>query len=179
LIVLPKEIRSGLAQGGEHQLDLGDRGHVEARAETDEQFEDFRGRVGLDGIVDAGRREGPGQPAEIVSYDVEIDDKARTLGSSGREKVDYALGGHPAISRKYPDAGDRQARRGTVEVSHPHGRGARQTREFTAINGEFRLSAFGLDRDEPTRTWGKEGVPLQCRGCWSPTETKKALTVVA
>ena len=66
----------GRGAGGEHHLDLGDRGGVEARAEPGEQRQHLRRRVRLDGVEDAGVRQRVGEGLVVVAHDLEVDDEA-------------------------------------------------------------------------------------------------------
>ena len=65
--------------GGEHHLDLGDRGGVEAGAEAGEQRQHLRRRVRLHGVEHArvGQRLGEGEV--VVADDIEVDDEARPV----------------------------------------------------------------------------------------------------
>ena len=86
----------GRGAGGEHHLDLGDRGGVEAGAKRDQERQQFRRRVRLDGIKHPAVRQRLGKGAIVVAHDVEIDDEARTIvqavfAAAAQEVVD-ALG---------------------------------------------------------------------------------------
>jgi hypothetical protein len=82
----------GRGAGGEHHLDLGDRGGVEAGAEGGESRQHLRRRVRLDGVEHPGVRQGVGKGLVIVAHDVEVDDEARpAFGAIAQELVD-ALG---------------------------------------------------------------------------------------
>ena len=69
----------GRGAGGEHHLDLGDRGGVEAGAKRDQQRQQFGRRVRLDGVEHPAVRQCLGKGAVVVAHDVEIDDQARTV----------------------------------------------------------------------------------------------------
>ncbi len=88
--------------GVQRHLDLGDRSGVEGGAEAFEQAQDFRRRVGLDGIEDAAVRQRPGEGAVIVADDVEIDDEAGGSGTSGGEEFMDAGGRHGGIPSAFP-----------------------------------------------------------------------------
>ena len=66
----------GRGAGGQHHLDLGDRGGVEAGAELGQQRQHFRRRVGLHRVEHAGVGQGLGEGVVVVAHDVEVDDKA-------------------------------------------------------------------------------------------------------
>ncbi len=79
----------GRRAGGQRLLDLGDRGGVEAGAETCEQAQDFRRGIGLDGVEDARVRQRLGEAEIVFAHDVEIDDEARAvLAIAGEELLD-------------------------------------------------------------------------------------------
>ena len=82
--------------GGEHHLDLGDRGGVEAGAERGEELENFRRRIGLHGVEHARVRQRLGEGQIVVADDVEIDDEARTIITAVAQKLADALG-HGAL----------------------------------------------------------------------------------
>ena len=87
--------------GGQRHLDFGNRGGVEARAEAGQQLQDFRRRIGLHRIENAGIRHGAGKGVVIVGDDLEVDDEAGAFGSSVAEEVENAGGcGHVRISQK-------------------------------------------------------------------------------
>jgi hypothetical protein len=69
----------GRGAGGEHHLDLGDRGGVEAGAEPGEQLEHFRRRVGFHGVENARVRQRLGEGLIVVAHDVKVDDEARPV----------------------------------------------------------------------------------------------------
>ena len=70
----------GRRAGSQRHLDFGDRSGVEGRAERGEQAQDFRRRVGLHRIEDAGIGQRLGEGVEIVAHDVEVDDEAGAFG---------------------------------------------------------------------------------------------------
>ena len=73
--------------GGEHHLDLGERGGVEAGAELGQQHKHLRRRVCLDGIEHPGVRKGLGEGLIVVTNDVEIDDEAGAVLSAVTEEL--------------------------------------------------------------------------------------------
>ncbi len=74
---------------GERELDLGDRGRVEARAEIGEQAQDLGRRIGLNRVEHPGVRQRAGEAEIIVAHDVEIDDEAwSVLAGRGEELLD-------------------------------------------------------------------------------------------
>ena len=81
----------GRGAGGEHHLDLGDRGGVEAGAEPGEQLEHFRRRVGFHGVEYARVRQRLGEGLVVVAHDVEVDDEARPVVAAVTQKLADAL----------------------------------------------------------------------------------------
>ena len=69
----------GRGAGGEHHLDLGDRGGVEAGAQPGEQRQHFRRRVGLHGVEHARIGQRLGEAEIVLADDVEVDDQARPV----------------------------------------------------------------------------------------------------
>ena len=55
---------------------LRQRSDVEAAAEPGQELEDFRRRIGLDGIEHFGVRQRLGEVLIVVADDIEIDDEA-------------------------------------------------------------------------------------------------------
>ena len=84
----------GRGPGGKRHLDFGHRRRVKARAETGEQRQDLRRRIGFHRIENAGSRHGAGEAKIVGAHDFEIDDEAGAFGSSGGEEVENASGGH-------------------------------------------------------------------------------------
>ena len=66
----------GRGAGGEHHLDLGDRGGVEAGAELGQQGQHLRRRVRLHGVEHARVRQRLGEGVVVVAHDVKVDDEA-------------------------------------------------------------------------------------------------------
>ena len=69
----------GRRAGGERRVGLRQRGHVEAAAELSQQFQDFRRRIGLDGVEHLGVRQRLGEAQIIFADDVEIDHEAGSV----------------------------------------------------------------------------------------------------
>jgi hypothetical protein len=86
--------------GIHRHLDLGDRSGVEGRAHLGKQAQDLRRRIGLHGVVDLRIRQGLLEGAEIVAHDVEVDDEARAVRTSGGEEIEDALRGHRSAPRR-------------------------------------------------------------------------------
>ncbi|ENN87458.1 hypothetical protein RHSP_28371 [Rhizobium freirei PRF 81] len=80
--------------GIERHFDFSDGRAIEIGAEAGEQAQHFRSGVGLDGIVDGAVRHGMTEGVEVVADDIEIDHQARTVRTSGSEKVANTLRGH-------------------------------------------------------------------------------------
>ena len=99
LIVLPKEIAVRRGAGVERQLDLDDRGRVEARAELGEELEHLRRRVRLHGVEHARVGQGPGELGVVVAHDIEVDDQARAVLASVAQEFADALS-HGALPTK-------------------------------------------------------------------------------
>ena len=78
--------------GRKHCLRLAHRGDIEAAAETGEQFEDFRRRVGLDGVEHLGVRQRLGEAKVVVADDVEVDHEARSVLAAILQKFADACG---------------------------------------------------------------------------------------
>ena len=85
--------------GGERELDLGDRGRVEARAEIGEQAQDLGRRIGLDRVEHARVGQGVGEAQIVFAHDVEIDDEARSILAVGGEELLDAVR-HSGIPRR-------------------------------------------------------------------------------
>jgi hypothetical protein len=83
LIVLPKEIRSA---GGEHHLDFGGGGGVEAGAELNEELQDLRRRIGLHRVEHLCVGQCFGEGEVVFADNLEIDDQARAFFASSLEK---------------------------------------------------------------------------------------------
>ena len=75
-------------------LDFGNRRGVEGRAHRSEQAQDLGRRVRFHRVIDSGIGESLLEGAEIVAHDVEVDDEARAIRTSGGEEVEDALGCH-------------------------------------------------------------------------------------
>ena len=69
-------MRSGVAPAASADLGLADRGDVEAGAELGQELEDFRRRVGLDGVEDLGVRQRLGEGQVVLAHDVEVEHQA-------------------------------------------------------------------------------------------------------
>ena len=69
-------MRSGLAPAASTCVRLVYRGHIEAAAETGQKLEDFRRRVGLDGIEHLGVRQHLGEVLVVLAHDIEVEDEA-------------------------------------------------------------------------------------------------------
>ena len=78
--------------GGEHRLGLAHRGDVEAGAELDQELEDLRGRVGLDGVVDLAVGQRLGEGIVVVADDIEVDHEAGSFVGAALEKFANACG---------------------------------------------------------------------------------------
>ena len=78
--------------GGEHLVGLGQRGDVEAAAEIGQQLEDFRRRIGFDGVEHLGVRQHLGEVLIVLAHDVEIDDEAGSVIGAMLEKFADACG---------------------------------------------------------------------------------------
>ena len=91
-------VRDAVGRGarGQHQLDLGDRGGVEARAELGQQAEHLGRGVGLHGVEHARVGQRLGEGIVVVFDDVEIDDKAWPFVVAFTQKLADALS-HGAI----------------------------------------------------------------------------------
>ena len=72
---------------GEHHLDLGDRGGVEAGAEAGKQRQHFRRRVGLHGVEHARVGQRLGEAEIVLADDIEIDDEAGPVVLTVAQKV--------------------------------------------------------------------------------------------
>ncbi len=93
--------RVAIADGGggrtsvQAELDLLERGGVEAAAEADKALQDRRSWVGLHGIVDARQRQRAEQRAVVLLDAVHVEHEARGGGRTVSE-VRCDLGGHRA-----------------------------------------------------------------------------------
>ena len=89
----------GRGAGGEHHLDLGDRGGVEAGAEQRQRAQDLGRRIGLHGVEHARVGQGPGELGVVVAHDLEVDDHARAVLTSVAQEFTDALS-HGALPTK-------------------------------------------------------------------------------
>jgi hypothetical protein len=69
----------GRGAGRQHQLDLSDRGGVEAGAKRGQQRQQLRCRVGLHRIEHAAVRQRLGKGPIVLAHEIEIDDQARAV----------------------------------------------------------------------------------------------------
>jgi hypothetical protein len=60
-------------------MGLADRGDVETAAHVHEQLEDFRRRIGLHRVVDAGVRQRLGERLVVLADDLEVEHEARAF----------------------------------------------------------------------------------------------------
>ena len=72
----------GRGAGGEHVVRLGHRGDVEATAEPGQELEDFRRRIGLDGVEHLGVRQHLGEVQVVLAHDIEVEDEAGSVFSA-------------------------------------------------------------------------------------------------
>ena len=97
-------VAEGDAVGGragvERHLDFGNGRGVEGGAHRSEQAQDFRRRVCLHRIVDLRSGSACPKALEIVAHDIEVDDEARAVGTSGGEEVEDALRGHGSLQSR-------------------------------------------------------------------------------
>ena len=89
----------GRRAGIHRHLDFGNRRGVEGRAHRGEQAQDLRRRVCLHRVVDPGIGKRLLEGAEIVAHDVEVDDEAGAVRTSGGEEIEDALRGHRSLHR--------------------------------------------------------------------------------
>ena len=183
----------GGGAGGEHHLDLGDRGGVEAGAERDQKRQQLGRRVCLDGIEHPAVRQRLGKGAVVVTHDVEIDDEARTivqpLFAAAAQEVMDALGHWrapfqfkgpsglkplarvevqpPALARARPASAAAALRRWTVRWGH--GADAWRCRRDAALDWSGRTRSA-----RPARQDGQASSVLTFG-----RPTKKARSVVA
>ena len=80
--------------GGQNHLDFGNGGRVEARSELCEQGQNFGGRICLHGVVHAAFRQSAGQALEVLTHHFQINDNERLVGSGGAEKVVNSISHH-------------------------------------------------------------------------------------
>jgi hypothetical protein len=99
LIVVAVADAIGRRAGGHRLLDFDDRSSVETRAEPDQQIEDRRIGIGLDGVEYARVRQRLGEPVIILAHDVEIDDQARSVLAMVRQEIHDAIR-HSGIPRR-------------------------------------------------------------------------------
>ncbi len=82
----------GRGAGGEHHLDLGDRGGVEAGAETSEERQHLGRQVRLHGVEHPSVRQGFGKGLVVVADDIEVDHEAGPFVAAGLEEIADAFG---------------------------------------------------------------------------------------
>ena len=82
----------GRGAGGQHVFGLADRGDVEARSRCRQQLEDFRRRIGLDGVEHLGVRQRLGEGEIVLADDVEVDHEAGSFVVALLEKFADACG---------------------------------------------------------------------------------------
>ena len=167
-------MRAGGRAGIERHFDFGHGGAIEVGAHGGEQLQDFRRRVCLDGIVDRAVRQGMTERLEIVAHDIEVDHEAGAVGTSGvRESRGCAA---VVISQfPHPDSADApgkhrrtKGKRDDIASGTSRWRPRNQCKRIDARMLNQRRES-GIDpalsamdwRDDPNRTSGNEGVPLQ------------------
>ena len=113
----------GRGAGGEHHLDLGDRGGVEAGAEQRQRAQDLGRGIGLDGVEHARVGQRPGELGVVAAHDLEVEHHAGpVLAAALQEFADAlrhgALPSKGSIGREAPwlkvQAASRPAQRGRV-----------------------------------------------------------------
>ena len=82
----------GRGAGGQHRLGLAHRGDVEAGAQLDQELQDLRRRVGLDGVVDFAVGQRLGEGIVVVADDIEVDHEAGSFIGAALEKFANACG---------------------------------------------------------------------------------------
>ena len=86
--------------GGLDELDLAAARGVELRARGRQARQDLRGRVGLHGVEDVGRRQELAHAPEVVLDHVEVDHQARRLGLLLSEITKDTLGHRWGVPRQ-------------------------------------------------------------------------------
>ena len=80
------------AAGREHRLGLAHRGDVEARAEFDQELEDFGRRVGLHGVEHARVRQRLREGEVVVAHDIDVEHEAGSFILAVLQKFANACG---------------------------------------------------------------------------------------
>ena len=82
----------GAGAGFEHGSGFADRCDIERAAEAGEEFQDFRGRIGLHRVVYLGVRQHSGEAVIVFADDIKIDDEAGAAPGPVLEKFANARG---------------------------------------------------------------------------------------
>ena len=82
----------GRRAGGERGFGLAHRGDVEAAAELGQELQDFRRRIGLDGVEHFGVGQRLGEAQIVFADDVEVDHEAGSFIAALLEKFADACG---------------------------------------------------------------------------------------
>ena len=142
---------------------LRQRSHVEAAAEPGQELEDFRRRIGLDGIEHFGVRQRLGEVLIVLADDIEVDDKA----GSAVETLLQEFADTRGHSHHSPNP------TGGVAAKVNLLRRARFPEcEAPCVAV---IAALVRMREIPFRTAGKDGQALSVSPALTPAVTKKAL----
>ena len=170
LMVLPIGDAVGRGAGGEHHLDLGDRGGVEAGAEPGEQRQHLRRRVRLHGVEHPRVRQRLGEGPVVVAHDVEVDDEAgpvlgRGCAGNSRMRSVMALSPHRLQRRGGPLDVKVQAANRPASAGEGCGDRAMETRRArrAASPDDAALDWIGETRSARAAMMNK---PLRCPSRW-------------
>ena len=108
----------GRGAGGEHLLDLDDRGGVEAGAHAGQQVEHLRGRVRLHGVEHARVGQGLGEGSVVVPHHVQVEDHARAVFATIAEEFDDTVG-HGGIPLRRCDPATSTKQKGLAAIQDP------------------------------------------------------------
>ena len=153
--------------GRQHVVRLADRGDVKAGAETDQQAQDLRRRIGLDGIEHLGVGQRLGEAEIVLAHDVEVEHEARSVIGAVFQKFADACGHFDPA----PLSGRRRCRRGEPAVT-------RRVPRTAGNSPRHAIAALVRMREIPFRTAGKEGQAFSVNRHFR-RGSKKARSVVA
>ena len=87
----------GRRTGIQCHLDFGDRRGVEGRAHRSKEAQDLRRRICFHRVVNPGIRQRLLEGAVIFAHDIEVDDQARPIRTSGGKEIENALCCHRSL----------------------------------------------------------------------------------
>ena len=168
LIVLPKEMRSGVAPAASASSISTTEAASKHEPSSRQELEHLRRRIGLHGVEHARVGQRAGELRVVVAHDVEVDDQAGPVLASVAQEFTDALG-HGAL----PTKGSMEASRAsglTGQAAKPPGVSGEESSlrscdgDTSGVDGLFtRRSCLGLEGETPTARPAMINKPLRCR----------------